>query len=160
VRGAEGFTLVRSAHSGGIAMRLSRRPSHIRQDGHHRFHLIMTSSGEMTLSQLGRSQCVAGGSFAFVCESNPCVIETANPTEGSAMTRLIMPRQLVDQRLSAGERFCLRPFAGSDGLRNLIAGMLDSLGQNAWILTSAEFAASARALADLLLLALSQSPDV
>lgn len=161
LRTAQTFTLVSGSSSGRIAIRLARRACHIGADGRDRFHLIAPPRDtELHIFQLGREQHVKPGSFAFVSESEPCIVEDSNDGGRWVGTSLIVPRALIDHRLSVGERFCLRPYGGSENFRNLLLEALRSFDRNAWSLTHEEFLGSARTLTDLLLLALEGAADV
>ncbi len=155
-----GFTLLHSMAEGQhccVGAEIRDR-SAIAEDGRNRFGFIMQLSGVRQISQLGRTQEIRDGDTAFVSTAEPYVIDTRAYDLFDTIA-LFMPGEFLVQRGIRGERFCLQPRASACHAHDLVSGTLRLFARDAWTFSRDEFYKSARAVADLILLAVSTPAD-
>jgi AraC-like DNA-binding protein len=155
-RSVEGFTLSRIATTEARS-RVVRDDTEIAGDGRNQFALISVLRGEVRLLQFGRSLDCTPQTFALAAWSEPIAHEAL---KGPADTICFaIPRAFVEQRVMVGEDLCVRPYEPAKGLHRLAFQTVSTFEANAWTLSDGEFEKSARAVADLVLLALGDSGD-
>jgi AraC-like DNA-binding protein len=157
----DGFGLLcgRSAGQGIRGGREIRDAAAIASDGRDQFALVLSLSGGSVLSQFGRTQHIEPGSYGLVRTAEPFIHEVQDADTSGESVTFYMPAKFVDQRLVVGERFCVRPPDRTRGLHDLLFGTVDLFRRNAWRLSADDFHSAARAVADLVLVALDGSTD-
>jgi AraC family transcriptional activator of tynA and feaB len=156
----EGFTLLHSTAEGEqvCASAEVRDRRAIAEDGRDRFGFIMQLSGIRQISQLGRVREIQDGGTAFISTGEPYSIDTRAYTRFDSIA-LYMPSEFLVQRGIRGERFCLQPDVSTSHAHDLVSGTLRLFARDAWNFSREEFYRSARAIADLILLAVSTPAD-
>jgi AraC-like DNA-binding protein len=157
---ADGFTLLHSMAEGRqccVGAEIRDR-SAIAEDGRDRFGFIMQLSGTRQISQLGRTQEIRDGDSVFLSTAEPYIIDTGAYDLFDTIA-LFMPSEFLVQRGIRGERFCLQPRTSNCHAYDLVSGTLRLFARDAWNFSREEFYKSARAVADLILLAVSTPAD-
>ncbi len=129
----------------------------IASDKRDRFALMVQTSGDRRVTQLGRSQLVEAGSAAFFCTSEPYEMESRTLAERSEMIAIYMPGAYVRQRVVNPERLCVRPRASA--LDALTLEMIRMFAAEAWKFNKPDFHRTARIVSDLVLAAQDGSVD-
>jgi AraC-like DNA-binding protein len=157
-RSVGGFTVTRIATS-EAASRFVRRAEEISGDGRHEFALLLLLSGDATVSQFGRTLHMSPGSYALAAWSHPIIQESSRgPAESICF---VMPRSFVDRRMLVGEDLCVRPYDVTAGLHRLAFETVKLFQENAGRLSDEDFEKSARAVGDLVVLAVgADAPDI
>jgi AraC-like DNA-binding protein len=130
----------------------------IAEDSRDRFGFIMQLSGTRQITQLGRTRLIRSGDSAFVGTAEPYTIETTAYDRFETIA-LWIPSGFLHQRGIMGERFSLQRRVGGCNSHNFASGTLQLFAKEAWAFSRDEFFKSIRAVADLILLAISTPTD-
>ena len=157
-RSVGGFTIGRASISTAVGGRSWRQAADIASDGRDAFCVYFSLRGGLEVSQFGRTQEVAAGSYSFLSICEPATCGHRQGGDYDALS-FLMPRDYVDQRLPHSEKLCARRYDAGRGLHGLVIETFSVFEKNAWQATDDEFKNSARILGSLVLLALGGSAD-
>jgi AraC-like DNA-binding protein len=154
-RSYAGFTVARFTTTGGRCQ-LNRAAADIATDGHDRYALYLTLSGDLEFSQFGRTRVCAPTSFTVLSASEPAA---HNKMGDNDTLCFLMPREFVDQRIVHIERTCVQPISSRGATGFLACQSLLALQHGAASMEDPQFLTTASLVGDLVLLALSGSRD-
>jgi len=156
-RSFAGFTMARLGSTTAGKFQLRRDSAGIARDSRDQYALHLSLRGRVAVSQFGREQWIEPGSYTFFSASEPTLL---SKTGGDETILFLMPREFVEQRVVDAERICVRPCVFGNGLQSLVFETACAFERNAWHMSDAEFQKSSHVMADLTLLALSDTADL
>jgi AraC-like DNA-binding protein len=156
-RSVDGFSIARLGSTTSGKFRMLRNASAIARDCADYYALHLSLRGKVNVSQFGRDQWIQPGSYTLFSSSEPAILSKMG---GDETILFLVARDFVDERLPNAEHFCSRPYARQRGLHGLVFETVNAFTKSAWHITDGQFNSSARIIAELVLLALSDSADL
>jgi AraC-like DNA-binding protein len=150
-----GFTLARFITCAGKGQ-LIRTTKEIRGDEQDRFAIYLPLSGVLDITQFDRGSRCEPGSMMFLSIAEPFSYRKLGDND---TLYFLVPRDFVNHRLQRGEDRCVRALDTSAGIQHLFAQTIATLHRDAATMTRGEFGETARAVAELAVLALRGTCD-
>jgi AraC-like DNA-binding protein len=158
-RAEQGFAILRASSAMG-GYRLRRDAQDIAADSRDHYQLLIQLNRAASVTQFDRRLVIDAGTFALVSAAEPAIHDEVGSDHSIRpldAISLCIPRAYIEGRVLHPEQICLKSYDPQDAMCRLAFEVLCSFQEHAPHVGAEEFEKSARAITDIVLLALSGS---
>lgn len=161
-RAEQGFAILRASSAMG-GYRLRRDARDIAADSRDHYQLLIQLNRAASVTQFDRHHVIDAGTFTLVSASEPAIhdeVDADHSVRPQDCITLCIPRAYIEGRVLHPEQICTKSYDPQNAMCRLAFGVLCSFQEHAPHVGVEEFEKSARAITDIVLLALSGSGDL